>query len=187
MEKNYVSLFDTEKLNSIFVNNEILYNLEELLKLIIKNSFNIERLIQNLKKRSPKLKIKKINITSSKTKNYVNTINALRILLMIDSEVSNKYKEWLIKCGMERINEIITPEIIYDRLKTILYKKGIRKKYNFIKSDLNELESKINYVELNQTILNGDINDNFYNEYIKDNQILEIIKIPRSKNTTNFL
>lgn len=187
MKKNYVSIFEKDNLNSIYINNEILFNVEELLKLFIKTSFNVEHLINSFKRKSLNLKIKKLNHSSSKTNYYVNTTNALRILLLINSDKAKEYKEWLIKCGIERINEIITPDIIYDRLKTILYKKGIKKDYNFIKKDLDAIEYKVNYAELNQSILNEDINDNIYNDYVKDKKLLEIVKIPRSKNTTNFL
>ena len=188
MSKNHISIFEKKNINSIYVDNEILFKVDELLKsFIIKNSFNVERLIDHFKKKSPNLKIKKLKISSSKYDYYVNTINALRIILFINSKETNEYREWLIKCGMERINEIINPEIIYDRLKTILYKKGIKKEYDFIKSDFDKLNNKINYVELNQNILNEDISDDFYNNYSKDSEIIEIIKLPRIKNTTNFL
>lgn len=182
METNII-LFD-KKVPHIVENGEILYNLEDLLKYLSVEIVHIDPLIQKIKRTYPCLKIHIIDSSSSKY--YLDTINSLRVLLNLNTEETNEYKEWMIKCAIERINEIINPMLMYDRLKTILYKKGVRINYSFIKSEIDLLSKKIGYVELDQRIIDEDIKTNIINMSLINTPKINVVKLPRN-NSTNIL
>ncbi len=187
MEYRNIILFE-DKVSFIKKDGELLYNLEELLKYFSKNIVHIDPLIQNIKKTHPYLNLKVIKDSSSlKNKYYLNTLNVLRFLIYIETKEALVYKEWMIKCAIERINEIVDPRIIYDRLKTILYKKGVRTNYSFVKSEINKLNNKINYVELDQSILKEDIKTNIIDLSQINTSRVTVVKLPRNPNSTNIL
>lgn len=186
IQKNTV-LFEN-KVSHIQKDGELLYNVEEVLKYFSKNIVHIDPLIQNFKKTHPSLHFKVIkNSSSSINIYYLDTINVLRLIIYLDTKESVLYKDWIVKCAVERINEIIEPKIIYDRLQTILYKKGIKSKYTFLKSELNKLNNKESYVELDQKILDEDIKSNELDLNLVNNPKISIVKLPRQSNSTIIL
>lgn len=182
MQKINIILFE-EKVPHIIKNDEILYSMEGILKYFSYKNVHIDSLIQNIQNTYPCFKTQKISNSSSKY--YLNTINALRLALCINTKETTLYKDWMIKCTIERMNETICPMILYDRLKTILYKKGIRKNYSFIKSDINLLNKRVNYIEVDQRIIDEDIKDNNMNLKLINEPKIVSIKIPRNKENTS--
>lgn len=179
MQKD-IKLFKNVK--SIIKKGEILYSMEGLLEYFGYNYNHSNFLIQKFIKSYSNLQIKKIKFSSSYDY-YLNTQNSLRLLMLINTEKSKVYKEWLIKCGIERINEIISPINLYDRLKTIIYMKGIKSNYNFIKSELIALDSKISYVELDQQILDEDIVNNKVKLKPTTERKVSVVRFPRDNST----
>lgn len=181
-QKNTV-LFEN-KVSHIIKDRELLYKVEEILKYFSKNIVHIDPLIQNLKKIHPSLHFKVIKNSSSTINYYVDTKNALKLIMNLDTSESILYKDWIVKCAVERMNEIIDPKIIYDRLKTILYNKGIKSPYTFMKSELDKLNNKESYVELDQKILNEDIKSSVLDLNPLNNSKISVVKLPRESNST---
>lgn len=186
MEYQNVVLFEN-KVSYIQKDGEILYRLEEILKYFSKNIVHIDPLIQNIKRTHPSLHIKTIkDFSSSKNIRYLNTGDSLKFIMYLETKEAMIYKDWIVKCALERFNEIINPNIIYDRLKTILYKKGIKSNYTFIKNELSKINNKESYIELDQRILNEDIKHSSIKIDSINNSKISVVKLPRQVNSTNI-
>lgn len=59
----------------------------------------------------------------------INTKNAFRLIQSIPSKKAEPFKQWLVKVGYERIQEIEDPELAQDRMKQLYEQKGYSKEW----------------------------------------------------------
>ncbi|MEG1015854.1 MAG: hypothetical protein RR228_03985 [Bacilli bacterium] len=148
---------DPKLLNSpsveVIFDKQWYYNLTDTVKYLFKKD-TISILNEILNNKEIEIhKMRRRNDENYITIDYLDTYNLIKVLLIYNSPKIKDIKLWFASIILERINEIVYPEIALDRLKTINAKKGNQYKYIFQKKE-NPIDIE---VLTNQEILDEEI------------------------------
>lgn len=190
-----LALFEEKEIRKIYKNNNWYYNVNDVITFLT-NTSNPSEYLKKLKQKDLELQRNwnnlciKINMRSKddKIRKYAacNNVGILRLIESLQISKAESFKMWMAKLGNERLDEINSPELAMDRMKTIYKFKGYSS--NWIEQREREVVTKHS---LNEEWGQRGVNNNkdyqiLMNEIYKNNFGIGINEYKKIKAITEF-
>lgn len=99
-------------------------------------------------------------------KEYVDIYSLILLIVFSCDFRAYKYKFFMCSSTIEKLSEIINPDLCIDRCRSIKYKKGYKDKYNYTNNKISSGDKNLSFEDIVREEINNSININTFRHII---------------------